>query len=258
MFPWSDFLLNLAVTGALGLVLVSATFALAARRERFDTIDTLWGLGFAAIAVTGYAVSGGGNPLITVLTVVWGVRLAWHIHRRNRGKAEDPRYAAIRERATGNPLVSMFVRVYLTQAVIMWFVSLPVQAAQYANAEIGLFTAIGAAVWLLGFVFETVGDLQLARYKANPDRKPVLDTGLWRYTRHPNYFGDACVWAGLYLIACQQWVGAATVLSPIVMLVLLAKGSGAPITEKFMRDRPGYAEYIARTSGFFPLPPKGR
>ena len=104
----------------------SITFAIAVRRNRFDTIDTLWGLGFAAVAVTGYASPGGGNPLITALTVIWGVRLAWHIHRRNHGKPEDARYAAIRDRAKGSPQVHMFVRVYLVQAVILWFVSLPV------------------------------------------------------------------------------------------------------------------------------------
>ncbi|MFB9903070.1 DUF1295 domain-containing protein [Allokutzneria oryzae] len=256
MFPWPELLTNLAVTGALAVVLVVITFAVSVRKDRFDTIDTFWGLGFAAIAVTSYALSG-GHLLVTALTVVWGVRLAWHIHSRNHGRPEDPRYVAIRRRAKGNPLAHLFFRVFLLQAVIMWFVSLPVQAAQYGTDGVGVLGWLGALVWLVGFVFEVVGDRQLARYKADPDRKPVLDTGLWRYTRHPNYFGDACVWAGLYLIACQHWVGAATVLSPVVMILLLAKGSGAPLTEKAMRDRPGYAEYVARTSGFIPLPPKG-
>ncbi|WP_086828798.1 DUF1295 domain-containing protein [Allokutzneria sp. NRRL B-24872] len=239
---------NLAITGALSIVLFVITYVIARRRGRLDTIDTLWGLGFAVIAVTSYALSGGGHLLSAALTVVWGVRLAWHIHSRNHGRGEDPRYTKIK----GNP----FYRVYMLQAVIMWFVSLPVQAAQYWVPEVGWLGWLGAAVWLLGFVFETVGDHQLARYKATPDRPPVLNTGLWRYTRHPNYFGDACVWAGLYLMACEHWIGAATVLSPVAMILLLAKGSGAPLTERAMRERPGYAEYVSRTSGFFPLPPK--
>ncbi|SDN71970.1 DUF1295 domain-containing protein [Allokutzneria albata] len=242
------FLTNLAVTGAVTVLLVVITYAIALRRRRLDTIDTFWGLGFAVIAVTSYVLSGFGNLVITALTVLWGVRLAWHIHARNHGRPEDPRYTKIR----GNP----FYRVYLLQAVIMWFVSLPVQAGQYWNPGFGLLTWLGVLVWTVGFVFETVGDRQLARYKADPHRPPVLDTGLWRYTRHPNYFGDACVWAGLYLMACSHWIGAATVLSPVVMILLLVKGSGAPLTERAMADRPGYAEYVSRTSGFVPLPPR--
>ena len=242
------FLVNLAVTGALAVLLVVITYAIAMYRNRLDTIDTFWGLGFAVIAVVSYALSGGGHLVITVLTVVWGVRLAWHIHSRNHGRPEDPRYTRIR----GNP----FYRVYLLQAVIMWFVSLPVQAAQYWDPGFGFFGWLGVLVWAVGFAFEVIGDRQLARYKADPHRAPVLDQGLWRYTRHPNYFGDACVWVGLYLLACSHWAGAATILSPVVMILLLVKGSGAPLTERAMRDRPGYAEYVSRTSGFLPLPPR--
>jgi steroid 5-alpha reductase family enzyme len=245
-----------AITAGVTLVAVTVTFGIARLRGRYDTVDTFWGLGFAIIAVVG------SGPLslrlvTAALTVVWAVRLAVHLHLRNHGKPEDPRYARMVERAGDNPGVRMFVRVYLFQAVVLWFVSLPVQFAMYGDG-LGVLGWIGVAVWVLGFAFETAGDEQLRRFKADPgNRGKVLDTGLWRYSRHPNYFGDACVWWGLYLLACSTWPGAATVLSPVAMTLTLARGTGKPMLEKGMRHtRPGYAHYVERTSGFFPLPPK--
>lgn len=249
-----------AITAGVVLVAVTVTFGIARLRGRYDTIDTFWGLGFALVAVVAFPL--GSGPLVlrlvtAALTVVWGVRLAVHLHVRNRGGGEDPRYQRMVERAGDNPGVRIFVRVYLLQAVILWFVSLPVQFAMYGTG-LGVLGWIGVAVWVLGFTFESVGDAQLSRFRADPgNRGEVLDTGLWRYTRHPNYFGDACVWWGLYLLACSTWPGAATVLSPIAMTFTLARGTGKPILEKGMaRTRPGYATYVERTSGFFPLPPK--
>jgi steroid 5-alpha reductase family enzyme len=140
----------------------------------------------------------------------------------------------------------------------MWFVSLPVQVAMYERSTPGALTWIGTAVFSLGLFFEAVGDWQLSRFKADPDSKgKVMDRGLWHYTRHPNYFGDACVWWGLYLIAAQQWQGAFTILSTVLMTYTLANGTGKPTLERGMADRrPGYTDYIRRTSGFIPLPPR--
>jgi steroid 5-alpha reductase family enzyme len=137
-------------------------------------------------------------------------------------------------------------------------VSLPVQFGQYGGGAPGWLLAAGVAVWLTGFVFESVGDWQLRRFAANPDnRGKVLDTGLWRYTRHPNYFGDAMVWWGLYLLACGSWLGVATLPAPLLMTFVLARGTGKPLTEKHLSgSRPGYADYVRRTSGFVPLPPR--
>lgn len=152
----------------------------------------------------------------------------------------------------------MFLRVYLTQAAAMWFVSLPVQLGQFVSAASRLLLGAGIVVWLVGMVFEVGGDDQLRRFRADPGNAGrVLDSGLWRYTRHPNYFGDACVWWGLFLVACQElWIVVA-VVSPVVMTWLLARGSGKPLLERHMREtRPEYAEYVRRTSGFLPLPPK--
>jgi len=244
------------------LLLLSGLFLYADSRKRYDLIDSVWGPGFAVIAVI-TLVFAEGEPtrqwIITALTVVWGLRLGWHIHSRNRGKDEDPRYQDILKRAKGNPRLKMY-RVYLLQAVLMWIVSLPVQAAQHLSAPFGVLDFLGTGVWVVGFVFEAVGDWQLSRFRADPANKgAVMDRGLWRYTRHPNYFGDSVVWWGLYLFALHSWVAALTIIGPVVMTWLLAKGSGKPLLEKdIVSRRPGYAEYVRRTSGFFPLPPKKR
>ncbi len=246
---------QLLVTAAVTLVAVTVTFGIARVRRRYDTIDTFWGLGFALVALAAFPFGDGPLPLrlvVTLLTVVWGVRLSVHLHLRNHKLPEDPRYARM-----GHGPAKMFLRVYLFQAVVLYFVSLPVQFA-VDGTGIGVLGGLGIAVWLLGFLFETIGDEQLRRFKADPaSRGQVLDTGLWRYTRHPNYFGDACVWWGLYLLACSTWPGAATVLSPVAMTFTLARGTGKPMLEKGMaRTRPAYAHYVERTSGFFPLPPR--
>ncbi len=261
-----SFAINAAIMLGVALVLVVLTFGIARRRGRYDTIDSAWGLGFAVIAVLTLAVSTGhgdlaGRLLVTGLTVVWGLRLAIHIHTRNAHQDEDPRYASMAKKAVKagtSPARYMFVRVYLVQAGLLWLISLPVQAAQYAGGGLNVLSWIGIAVWLVGMAFEVIGDAQLRRFKADPSNKgTVLDSGLWRYTRHPNYFGDACVWWGLYLVACHSWAGVATIIAPLVMTALLARGSGKPIVEKSMlARRPAYADYVRRTSGFFPLPPK--
>lgn len=260
-------MLVLAATAlATALVVVTAAFGTALLRGRYDTIDSVWGLGFAAIAIVTFSLGNSAGTrvpavVITALTVIWGVRLSLHIFLRSRAKPEDPRYQAILDRAARRPKLRMFLRVYLVQALVMWFVSLPVQTAQLNLGDLPALNAllwVGIALWVVGMVFESVGDEQLRRFRDNPDNAgAVLDRGLWRYTRHPNYFGDACVWWGLYLVACYQIAGVATVLSPVLMTWLLAAGSGKPIVEKHLRqNRPAYADYLERTSGFLPLPPK--
>jgi steroid 5-alpha reductase family enzyme len=253
-------ILNLAVTAVLVLVLMLVAFGIGVRRGRHDGVDVVWGLGFVLIAAATSVIADGPvwrRVLVTTLVAVWGLRLAWHIHRRNRGKTEDPRYVALIARAPGNPNLYALYSVYLLQGAVMWVVSLPVQVAQYGDGT-WVVVPFGVALWLVGFAFEAIGDAQLARFTADSsNRRNVLDTGLWRYTRHPNYFGDACVWWGFFVLSCHDWVGLVTVVGPAAITYLLTRGTGKPLLEKSIRARrPGYAEYVERTSGFFPRPPK--
>jgi steroid 5-alpha reductase family enzyme len=252
--------LNLAVTAVLVLVLMLVAFGIGVRRGRHDGVDVVWGLGFVLVAAATSVLADGPvwrRVLVTTLVAVWGLRLAWHIHRRNRSKTEDPRYVALLARAPGNPNVYALYSVYLLQGAVMWVVSLPLQVAQYGDGT-WVVAPFGVALWVVGFAFETIGDAQLARFTADSsNRRNVLDTGLWRYTRHPNYFGDACVWWGFFVLSCHDWVGLVTVVGPAAITYLLTRGTGKPLLEKSIRARrPGYAEYVERTSGFFPRPPK--
>jgi steroid 5-alpha reductase family enzyme len=251
-------LFNLAVTAAAVVVLMLAAWWIGVRRQRHDGVDVVWGLGFVLIGVvTAILADGPLRLLVTALVSIWGLRLAWHIHRRNRGRPEDRRYVALLRRARGNPHLYALYSVYLLQGMIMWVVSLPVQVAQYLDGT-WVVVPVGVALWLVGFGFEAIGDAQLSRFTADSsNRGKVLDTGLWRYTRHPNYFGDACVWWGFFVLACQDWPGVVTVVGPAAITYLLARGTGKPLLEKSIRARrPAYADYVARTSGFFPRPPK--
>ncbi|TCK25388.1 DUF1295 domain-containing protein [Pseudonocardia endophytica] len=267
-FPWSALLTNLWVTLVAVLVLMAVALAVAVwvRGGRHDGIDVVWGLGFVVIAVVTLVTAAGDGDawrqyLVTALVAVWGLRLGWHIERRNRGKPEDQRYVDMLARAPGNPTWYAFRKVYLTQGAVMWVVSLPVQFAQYGYASTvwGVLTAVlGVLVWAVGFTFETVGDAQLARFVADPANKgQVMDRGLWRYTRHPNYFGDAAVWWGLGALALHHVAGLIGLVGVALITLNLVRGTGAALLERGMeKRRPGYADYVRRTSGFFPLPPR--
>lgn len=267
-FPWGPALTNLWVTAVVVALLfgVALVVAVKVRGGRHDGIDVVWGSGFAVVALTTLPLALGHGDLwrqllITALTCVWGFRLAWHIERRNRGRDEDPRYVAIMERATGNPVAHLVRKVYVPQAVIMWIVSLPVQLGQYGYADGALsvlITVLGVLSWVVGFTFESVGDAQLAAFRADPANSgQVMDRGLWRYTRHPNYFGDAAVWWGLTLLALHHGAGLIGLVSAALMTWLLAKGTGAKLLESSIgKRRPGYVDYVKRTSGFLPLPPR--
>jgi steroid 5-alpha reductase family enzyme len=225
-------------------------------------VDIVWGLGFVMIAAVGYVRAdgwAGRRGLVAVLTAVWGLRLALHLLARNWGAGEDYRYQAMRRRwGSRFPVISL-VTVFALQGVLMWIVSLPVQAAQVASSpdNITAVDVVGVALWIVGFYFEVVGDAQLRRFKADPANKgKVMDGGLWRYTRHPNYFGDATMWWGLGIIAVATgawW----SLVGPVVMTVFLLRVSGVPLLERRMaRTRPGYEEYVRRTSAFVPMQPK--
>jgi steroid 5-alpha reductase family enzyme len=262
-FATGEFFVTVGVSAAAVLVLVVATWFLGRALGRFNVIDVAWGLGFVVVAWVAYALSSGHGDdtrrlVVAVLVTVGAGRLAIYIAWRSRGKGEDPRYAEMLE-GHADP-ARRALGIYLTQAVAIWFVSLMVMVAMFETSEPGALFVIGTVVWAVGFVFESVGDFQLARFRNDPANKgEVMDRGLWHFTRHPNYFGDATMWWGIWLIAAQQWQGLITVLSPALMTWTLTRKTGTPTLEKGMADRrPGYREYVERTSSFFPLPPRRR
>ncbi len=232
-------------------------------RNNVTVVDSLWGLGFVLVAwMTLLQVDGVRERqwLLTGLTTLWGLRLAVYLTWRNHGKGEDPRYAAWRE-STGRRFwwTSLF-KVFLLQALFLWVIALAIQAGQTGGqqAPFGKVDLIGATIWLFGFIFESVGDWQLAKFKSDPSNKgKVMRTGLWRYTRHPNYFGESLIWWGIFVIAAADVGNWWTVISPIIITAVLLKMTGIPLTEKLsIQKRPGYADYIAVTSSFVPWPPK--
>ena len=261
--PAGPFGLTLLVTAAALLTMMAMTFAVALRAGRHSVADTAWGLGIALAALVSLLVSAGhGQParryLLLAASAIWGLRLAAYVTWRNHGKPEDPRYRDLLSKAKANPDLYALRAVYLLQAAILWLACLPVLAGMLERAPAGPVTVVGAAVWLSGFVFESVGDWQLARFKADPaNHGLIMDRGLWRYTRHPNYFGDFCMWWGLFLIALGSWAELPTVVGPLLMTFILTRGTGQRLTDRRMAaTRPRYADYAARTSGFIPLPPR--
>jgi steroid 5-alpha reductase family enzyme len=259
----SALLVNLAATLAAAIVVVLIAFTIGVAGGKHRIIDVFWGIGFMVVGLVGLVLSSGHGDdvrrwLVAGLTAVWGLRLGVHIGLRGRGEPEDPRYERMLSRAPGNRALYALRQVYLLQGVSLWFISWPVQVAQYDPDPLTVISYLGVIIFAIGLFFESVGDLQLTRFKADPANKgKVLNIGLWRYTRHPNYFGDACVWWGLWLLAADSWLGLITVICPLAMTYLLARKTGKPLLEAHLATtRPGYAEYIDATSGFFPLPPR--
>lgn len=259
--------LALAAAVIAGAMVLLWLISLAARDA--SIVDIFWGPGFVVVAwavfawVTGHDLPDGGEArrlLLVSLVTVWGLRLGAYLAIRNLGKGEDYRYVAMREKAGGRFWLVSLGKVFLLQGTLMWVVSLPLQGGQLPSAPdtLGALAWAGAGLWAVGLFFEAVGDWQLARFKANPaNRGKVMDRGLWRYTRHPNYFGDFLVWWGIYLVALEGHGTWWTIVGPLVMTFLLLKGSGVAVLEKTIGSRrPGYEEYVRRTSAFFPLPPR--
>jgi steroid 5-alpha reductase family enzyme len=225
-------------------------------------VDPFWGTGFVVVAWLSFLNRLGDDwrsLLLALMTTIWGLRLSLYLLWRNWGHGEDRRYVEMREYRGNNFWWMSLFSVFLLQGLILLFVSLPLQAAAVhdLNTPLGLTDIVGLVLWGIGLLFETVGDWQLARFKADPANKGrVMDRGLWRFTRHPNYFGDICVWWGLYVVAFGAG-GWWTVLSPAVMTFFLMRVSGVTLLEKTIVDRrPEYADYIKRTNALFPGPPR--
>ncbi|MGH3425844.1 MAG: DUF1295 domain-containing protein [Nocardioidaceae bacterium] len=256
-------LVTLGAGLATVVVLMGCTLGWAVRSRRLSVFDTAWGLGLGLVALVSFLLAGdAASPAarwaLLLTTGLWGVRLSWHVATRNASLPEDPRYVAIVESGSGSYLSIAFRKVFVFQAAGMWLAALPVMVG-VNNARLPpALAAAGLCVWAVGVFFEAVGDAQLARFKADPGhRGQVMDRGLWRYTRHPNYFGDACVWWGIWLLAAPSWAGLATVVAPATMTYFLVARTGKAMLEtNLRRSKPGYAAYVARTSGFVPWPPR--
>jgi len=253
----------LALNAALVLGAMLVLWLASLKLGDVSIIDAFWGCGFVLIAWVTWAVLPAPalrSLLLRVLVTLWGLRLAVHLFRRWLGTGRDPRYTALIEGARLPVPVYTLIYIFGLQGVLMWVVSLPVQLGQFGGVGLPLpaLAVTGAALAVLGILCESIGDWQLARFRADPaNRTRVLDRGLWRYTRHPNYFGDACFWWGIYAIACTAPGGWLSLPGPLLMTGLLMKWSGVGLLEQHLRSsRPGYADYVRRTSTFFPWPPR--
>jgi len=259
-FPLAHLWVELGVSlVAMGAVM-AISFAIGATTGKYSIIDAIWGPGFVVIALVSFlcTLSRGDAGLrwtVLIAVAVWGLRLGGYILLRNHGLPEDPRYD---DMLRGHGRSAIVRKVQLPQGLTMWFVSIPVQVAFLLERPSVWLVWIGGAIWLIGLSFESIGDAQLAAFKRDPANKgKLMNRGLWRYTRHPNYFGDSAVWWGLFLMVAWTWIGWLTILSPLLMTYLLVAKTGKALTEKRLSiSKPGYAEYVAETSGFFPLPPK--
>jgi steroid 5-alpha reductase family enzyme len=248
---------------AVAIMVMVGVWLVSLRLRDVSIVDIAWGATGALLALTSLFLTNGPLPrrlLITGMTVIWGSRLAFHIATRKRGKGEDFRYAAMRAKGPEAFPLRSLVTVFLLQAFLIWAISMPVQIAQLSKEPAGLILldVLGAGIWLLGFGFEAVADRQLKSFLAEPaNRGRVMDRGLWRYSRHPNYFGDSLIWWGIFLVAAATPGGWMTMASPLIMTFLLMRVSGVPLLEEALATRrQGYREYMQRTSPFFPWPPK--
>ena len=246
---------------AILLVYMSLWFVVSLIRKRNDVADVAWGLGFVLMTGASFFLSGDSGirgMLVGVLVSIWGLRLAWHIHRRNKGKAEDYRYLAWRKEWGKWFYIRSYFQVYLLQGLFLFLIVSPVLLInKNAGPSLVLLDFLGVAVWLVGFYFEALGDAQLARFIKNPENKgKLIESGLWAYTRHPNYFGEVVQWWGIWLIALsvpQGWLG---IVGPTTITFLILKVSGIPMLEKKMEGNPEFVEYKRKTSVFIPMLPK--
>jgi steroid 5-alpha reductase family enzyme len=255
--PSSLFLWNLAVIAGL----MGAAWLVSLAKNDVSVVDVFWGLGFVAVAWCSWLGTAPATPrglLVLTLVSTWGLRLAGYLAWRKYGQPEDDRYRALRERWGSGFWLTSLLLVFGLQGGLIWVISLPLQAAPGLAAPVGLGDAAGVVVWAIGLFFESVGDYQLARFKADPaNRGQVFAGGLWRYTRHPNYFGDFLVWWGLGAIALAGGGPWWLVLSPALMSYLLLRVSGVRLLERSLVARKrGYDEYLRQTSAFFPWPPR--
>lgn len=246
----------LALAGILSMM--TLLWLISIRIKNVSIVDLFWGFGFVAAGAIYFLNTEGfeiRKILLMIMVAVWGLRLSIYLAWRNAGKGEDFRYRKFRKDFGEHRYwwISFF-QTFLLQGLLMWLISAPLLGAQfYPDDILGILDFTGIAIWIIGFVFEAGGDLQLARFKANPSNKgKILNTGFWHYTRHPNYFGDAAVWIG-YALICLSAGSYIPVLGSVLMTALIIKVSGVALLEKTLNTtKPGYQEYVRKTSAFIP------
>lgn len=260
MIPWAVLFTAVGCALAAVIVVMALTFVIGRMTGKYSVVDAVWGPGFVVATLVAFLLTiGYGDPLLrwSMLAVVaaWGLRLGAYILIRNHGLPEDGRYVDMLAELGPWGIVR---KVQLPQGLTMWLVSLPAQVAMVLTDPVWPLVWLGLVIWVIGFAFEAVGDAQLRSFKADPANKgQVMDRGLWRYTRHPNYFGESAMWWGIFVMISWAWLGLIGVASAALMTYLLVAKTGKALTEKRMSSsKPGYREYVERTSGFLPWPPK--
>ena len=262
----TDILALLGLNLALIIAVMTGLWLVSLKVRDVSFIDAVWPMAMLFLALVTFPRTEGDPTrkwLLMWLVGIWALRLGWHLYRRWRAHGADGRYLNLlarmeTNRGWGFGKTALLV-VFVPQAVLAWLTSMPVQLGQVAlEPAVGWIGWAGAVLAVIGIGFESIGDAQLTAFRNNPANKgKVLDTGLWRWTRHPNYFGDACVWWGLFLIAAETGPGMWSIAGPLFLTFTLTKWSGIGITEKVIHaSRPGYADYVRRTSAFIPWPPK--
>jgi steroid 5-alpha reductase family enzyme len=236
-------------------------FLISLIKRRNDVADVAWGAGFVLLAWTSFFLSGGSGArgiLVGILVSIWGLRLSWHIHARHRGKPEDFRYTTWRREWGKWFYARSYAQVYLLQGALLFLVALPMLIINRSTGiPFSFLNGIGVCVWLLGFLFESVGDAELARFASDPlNRGKILQSGLWLYTRHPNYFGEVLQWWGIWLVSLGVPGGWLGIVGPLTITFLILKVSGIPMLEKKMAENPYFAEYKRRTNVFLPWFPR--
>lgn len=254
------FLEVLSFAGYIVFMYMVCWFVIGTILRRNDVADVAWGIGFMVVAMCTFAagVQSHRALLVTCLVLVWGSRLAYHISRRLLSHPEDKRYAAWRAAWGKYVIPRAFLQVYMLQGLLLVLIAVPVITTNaFGDATLGALDILGIAVWLFGFFFEVVGDRQLRAFIKNPENKgKILTTGLWKYTRHPNYFGEVTQWWGIWLIALSVPYGFLAIVGPLTITFLILKVSGIPMLEKSFEGRPEFEAYKLKTNAFIPWLPK--
>ncbi len=242
-------------------VYMTAGYVVSLFLRRNDIADSMWGVGFLIVALYTFFVGPQSmvSYIVTGCVLLWSLRLSLHIYSRNKNKTEDYRYRAWREAWGKWFYIRSYLQVFLLQGLLMGLISFPVIATNTYGQDFAWFHIVGVIVFLVGLFFEAVGDLQLKKFIGNPENKGrIMQTGLWQYTRHPNYFGEVTLWWGVWIMSLGTPFGIWMIVGPLTITILILGVSGVPLLERKMRENPDFDEYRKRVSVFFPLPPRKR